>query len=380
MRPLPRPWRPLFAGGYYPLPVYCIQGGYCIGKVALTAGNNIPYTSDTPFRGPLAAAAPHYLKVVHVSEIFSITVPIFFLIGVGFMSVRLNVFGKPEIRTLGSFVLTFALPALVIRSFSQRSFAEVFNLNYVLAYALGSLAVFFIGLGLARKVLRAPLQAGAIAALGMTASNSGFIGYPLAAVVIGPSAVAALSMSMLVENILVIPLAVALAESGTATGGVRSILSGTMKRLIRTPMIIAILIGTLLSLLEWKLPAPLLRSIDMLAMASGAVALFAVGGMLHGLRLGGMVGNLSLIVVGKLVLHPLAIILALLAFPIGNHELTVAAILLAASPMLSIYPILGQRFGQEKLCAAALLCATVMSFFTLSLLIWMLRQNILVLG
>jgi malonate transporter len=317
------------------------------------------------------------LKAAHVSEIFSITVPIFFLIGLGFLSVRLEVFGKPEIRTLGSFVMTFALPALVIRSFSQRSFAEVFNVNYVIAYALGSLAVFLIGFGLARKLLRAPLQTSALTALGMSGSNSGFIGYPLVAVVIGPSAAVALSMSMLVENILVIPLALALAEGGTATGGVRSILMGTMTRLIRTPMIIAILLGTLLSLLEWKLPGPLLRSIDMLAMASGAVALFAVGGMLHGLRLGGMAGNLSLIVVGKLVLHPLAIILALMAFPIGNHEMTVAAILMASVPMISIYPILGQRYGQEKLCAAALLCATVVSFFTLSLVIWMLKQNIL---
>ncbi len=248
----------------------------------------------------------------------------------------------------------------------------------MLVYALGSLAVFLIGLGFSRKFLRAPLQTSAITALGMSTSNTGFIGYPLLAVVIGPPAAVALSMNMLVENILMIPLAIALAEGGSAgSGGMRSILAGTIARLVRTPIIIAIMIGTALSLLEWKLPAPLLRSVDMLAMASGAVALFAVGGMLHGLRLGGMAGNLSLIVVGKLVLHPIAIILTLMAFPIGNHELTIAAVLMASVPMMSIYPLLGQRFGEEKLCAGALLCATVFSFFTLSLVIWMLRQGLL---
>jgi hypothetical protein len=46
---------------------------------------------------------------------------------------------------------------------------------------------------------------------------------------------------------------------------------------------------------------------------------------------------------------------------------------MAAVPMLSIYPVLGQRFGQEKLCSAALLGATVMSFVTLSSVLLLLR-------
>ena len=38
-------------------------------------------------------------------------------------------------------------------------------------------------------------------------------------------------------------------------------------------------------------------------------------------------------------------------------------------PMMSIDPVLAQRFGHERFCAAALLAATVASFFTLSVLI-----------
>ena len=40
--------------------------------------------------------------------------------------------------------------------------------------------------------------------------------------------------------------------------------------------------------------------------------------------------------------------------------------------MLSIYPLLSQKFGQEGLSAAALVAATTLSFFTVSGLLWVL--------
>jgi predicted permease len=42
-------------------------------------------------------------------------------------------------------------------------------------------------------------------------------------------------------------------------------------------------------------------------------------------------------------------------------------VLFACSPMMSIFPILGQRFGLEDRCSATLLVATGLSFFTISM-------------
>lgn len=39
--------------------------------------------------------------------------------------------------------------------------------------------------------------------------------------------------------------------------------------------------------------------------------------------------------------------------------------------MMSIYPILAQKYGQEGLCAAALVATTVTSFFTISGFLWL---------
>ncbi len=52
----------------------------------------------------------------------------------------------------------------------------------------------------------------------MSASNSGFIGYPVAAMVLGSPAAMFLALNMLIENLLIIPLALTLAELGRQTG------------------------------------------------------------------------------------------------------------------------------------------------------------------
>ena len=43
-----------------------------------------------------------------------------------------------------------------------------------------------------------------------------------------------------------------------------------------------------------------------------------------------------------------------------------AGVIFAAAPMLSIFPIIGMRYGLEDRCSAALLLATGISFITVS--------------
>ncbi|SFB49029.1 AEC family transporter [Azotobacter beijerinckii] len=309
-------------------------------------------------------------------QILSITTPIFILIGLGFFAVRFEVVSREQIRGLGSFVITFALPALVIKALSNNHFQEVMNWQYLLAYCVGSLAVYLFGLVFALKLRREPLDTGAITALGMAVSNSGFVGYPIVAMLLGPAAAIGLALNMLVENLLIIPLSLILAEAGRQQGSTAKVLRETAKRLAKTPLIIAMLVGLLLSLLEARLPAIPDKVVDMLASASAPVALFVIGGSLYGLKLNGLFAELRMIAVGKLILHPLAVFLLFSLLPNVDPVLMVAGVMFASSPMLSIYPIFGQRFGVEGRCAAALLFTTVMSFFTISLLIGVMKPHL----
>jgi hypothetical protein len=84
------------------------------------------------------------------------------------------------------------------------------------------------------------------------------------------------------------------------------------------------------------------------------------------------------LVLAKLIGHPLAVLLVASLLPLlgvaaMEPQLRAAALLMAAMPMLSIYPILAQAYGEADRSAAALLICMVTSFFTLSAWMWLVH-------
>ncbi|SFN22091.1 hypothetical protein [Variovorax sp. OV329] len=86
----------------------------------------------------------------------------------------------------------------------------------------------------------------------------------------------------------------------------------------------------------------------------------------------GMRRDVTTIAASKLLLHPLAVGLMMWLVPPNEPALRATAVVFAATPMLSIYPILAMSYGHEEMCAAALLLATILSFFTISMTLWLL--------
>ncbi len=304
--------------------------------------------------------------------VFAVTTPIYLLVAVGFVSVRLGWMAPADMRVLGRFTAQFGVPALLFRSISRQPLGSVLNGDYLAVYAAGSMTAMFVVMLLAWRVWGRPVSLAALQGLGASGSNSAFIGYPIVLQVIGPTAGVALALCTLVENLLVMPLALALADSGNGDRRPGAVLQSTLCLLVRNPMILAICAGLTVSALGWHIPAVLDQTVSLAAAAAPPTALFVIGGSLVGLQLSEIRGDIALIAFGKLLLHPLCVLVFVLLFPPEQPLLGAAAILFAAMPMLSIYPVLAQRHGHERLCAAALLAATVSSFVSISLLIALL--------
>ena len=308
-------------------------------------------------------------------DVLTITSPIYIIVGLGFVFTRAGLFAKPDMRLFGKFVINLALPALVFRALSQRQLGEVLNPGYLVAYTVGALAVVGLGYTWARRVAGHSATASTFLAMGMSSSNSGFVGYPIMLLTLAPMAGVVLALNMLVENLVVIPLLLWLAERAKGTGDPWRALTQSLVRLATNPLFLALAAGLVISATGWQLPAPVTRSIDLLASASGALSLFVIGGTLVGLPLAGMGQRVMPVVLGKLLVHPLLVWGAVSALPwLGldlSPELRMAAVLSAAMPVMGIYPTLAQAHGQEDTSAAALMATTMASFFTLSTLLWL---------
>ena len=312
-------------------------------------------------------------------DILAITGPIYGAIWLGYWATRRGLFAPSDMQVFGKFTLNLALPALLFNALSQRSVSEILNPSYLLAYALGALLVIGGGLFWARQVQGHSLSFGSMMAMGMSCPNSGFVGYPIMLLSFGPVAGVALALNMVVENLLMIPLLLAVADSqGGPPGQWKRVLWQTGKNLAQNPMIWGIVGGFLFSLSGWAMPAPLGRTVNLFAQASAALSLFVIGGSLVGLQVSGLQTTVAQIVMGKLFISPLVMWgVVTWVVPVEDPAVRSAVLLTGALPMLGIFTILSQRHGHGAISAAASLVTTVLSFFTLSAWLWVLQHGLL---
>jgi len=312
-------------------------------------------------------------------DILSITSPIYLIILLGFAMTRVGIFAKADMRIFGKFVINLALPALLFRALAQRSIGDILNITYLLSYLCGSLLVIGLGYLWCRRVSGLEPTASTIHVMGMACTNSGYVGYPILLLTIAPVAGVSLALNLVIENLFIVPLLLFMASSESGAAGRWHAARKALLQLVRNPLIIGLLAGLSVSLLGWKLPAPIARTVDLLATTCSAVALIVVGGTLVGMSLHGLGSKVLPVAIGKLIFHPLAVLLMVSVLPIlGMQEiepsLRMAVILMAAMPIMGIYPTLAQAYGQENFSAVALLVTTILSFFTLSGLLWLFKH------
>ena len=292
-------------------------------------------------------------------NVLSVTTPIFLLIALGFFATRAEWLTQSETRALGAFVLRFAMPALIFKALANRPLAEIADIRLIGAYALASAISFGLVFAL---YARGERRRAAMRALGGSAPNSGFVGFPVASLLIGPAAAVGLAMCLIVENVMTLPLGLTLAESGGRLDA-----RALLWRLARNPLLIAIALGVAASLLGWRPPAPVGRAIDVLAAAAPAAALIAIGGALVGVRIGGALLDIAPVAAAKLVLHPLLMLGLTHLLGGGDPQVRRAMLVMASSPVFSIYPLISRQYGQEQTGAAILLVETALAFPTMTM-------------
>ncbi|WP_274572604.1 AEC family transporter [Neisseria leonii] len=302
--------------------------------------------------------------------IFQITAPVFAILLLGFAAVRAGWFAFDELRGAAKLVMRVGLPALIFQAVATKPLAEAFDTAYLAGYGGGTAAAFVFGWAAGRFARRQDGAAAALSGFGMSMSNTGFIGYPLLATAIGTPAGQYMAMNALLENLIALPLFYIVADASGGSGKSRwQTLRDVAGNLLRNPMIAAIPVSLVFAAGWLPVPAVADKVTAMLASASAPVALFVIGGSLAGLKLRGSLPDIALISIGKLVVFPLTVSAGLWLAGAARDVIWIGA-LLAGVPMASIFPLVCAQYGYEKRGSAAMLLTVVLSFFSISLLMW----------
>ena len=307
--------------------------------------------------------------------IFSISLPIFLTIGLGFILVRNHIVPKAAIDGMGAYVLYCALPVLLFQSISSRSISEIFNVRYFLIFALGSVITLLLSFAIAYYLRRRSLAAAAFQGLGASLSNNAFIGYALMVQLFGSIGAVASALSVLVDLLVLLPITLVIAESARGDArNIRSALWVSLKNTVKNPLVVAIFLGLLASMLQWQAEGVAKRFLEPIAASAPSLSLFVIGGVLVGRSIHGQISDLTQMVVFKLLIHPSIMMLVILAAPPLDPAFRTAAILLASMSMAGVFPLIAQKYGQEGVCSTALVGATSALFITINLILWILNK------
>ncbi|MGZ3215197.1 AEC family transporter [Paracoccus sp. T5] len=302
-----------------------------------------------------------------MTEILLKTLPFFALIGLGWGAAAIRFFPAEGAVWLTRFVFYFALSAMLFRFAAGLDMAALFDLRFVLAYLLGSGAVWAIGITVARARGLGIAEA-AMEAQCCMIGNTGFLGVPMLVVLLGPAAIGpvlmVLTIDMLVFSTLITLIIHAARQGGLRPAAVVPVLRGVASN----PMILAMVAGLAWGGLALPLPEPVDEFLTILGAAATPGALFAIGASLAGRRLARLAPS-AWLSGAKLVLHPAAVGLAAWGFgvdPVAAGVMVVAAGLPVAG---NVY-ILAQHFGvAQQRVSTAILISTAASILTIPALI-----------
>ena len=335
-------------------------------------------------------------------DVLALMAPFFGLVALGWIAARRGLLPVDGIGGLMTFVLYFALSALLLRLSAQGRLQAGASATLLLVYATASLVVMGLGLWWARRA-GLSRRNGALAALVTAFPNTGFLGLPLLTSLLGPDAAGPVAATLLIDVLVSCSLAMAWAHShphpavdarGAAAReepddlpandpGPLVALKRSLLGALRNPLLQAMAVGMVLAALGWALPKPVDDVVRLLGQASTPAALVTLGAIVarSQMRPGLAAGAVSVVgassarggahavapslwwlVALKLLVHPALVWLAAaVAAELGHAlpPLSVLALTLAAAlPSAANVSMLAEREGADTAMVARVILWT----------------------
>jgi malonate transporter len=302
-------------------------------------------------------------------HIMSLILPVFAVIITGWLFGLLKIFPQNIADALIQFSFYVAVPALLFITLAQEPVAKLANGDYILAYG-GTALLFFIATALFSKViLNKSLAKSTIMAMCSSMSNASFVGLPLLVALFGNAAVVPAVISVAFVMLIIFPLAMILLEisANEATLDATFIIH-LVRQVLYNPMIIALVLGIVVSVSGMKLHAGVVSYFNILGAALTPCALFAIG---LGIKTSSLRTNFLEIMVAnfiKLLILPFVTLLICRYLSMAPLYAVSAIIINSVPTAKSVYVLAGKYNTEQEIAASIIYTGTLISMA--SLLLW----------
>jgi len=210
-----------------------------------------------------------------IETILASLVPVFFVMILGFVAGLTKDIDNRNIGSLNALVMDFALPAALFTAMAQTPReAMIGQANLALVLLLAMLIVFAAAFVIETRVFGTDRRESALSALTASAPNVGSAGLPVIAAVFSRSASVSVAVAVAIAAIVMTPLSLVLLEAaGPGERSVSKIVRGALVK----PIVIAPVLGLLLSLGGISLPSLLDSGLTLVGQGASGAALFLTG-------------------------------------------------------------------------------------------------------
>ncbi len=303
--------------------------------------------------------------------ILNVTAPFFALIACGYAACRYRLLPDNAVPALNTFVLYFALPCMMFRFTLETPFAQIFSAHVFLAYMVAGLITFAVFVASYRYASMSRLRHGAYPGLAVSWSNWGYMGFALIPALLGKEALPIIVAGGMADLFVVLSVGLALGSGASGHSSAKAIALGAVLRVVKNPMIWAVILGAIGSAAGLTLPAAPDQLVKLLGSAAVPVALFAIGVSLYRPGVPVLRADVMMITGGKLLLQPYIVaIVAIHLFGLSAFEMHVL-VLMAALPVAGSVFLFAERAGSDSdAISGSILVSTALAFFSFSALCW----------
>lgn len=288
------------------------------------------------------------------AELISLQLRMFLIMLVGLLFRKKNIISEEGKKNLTDLVIYLILPCNIVKSFLIEFDGGTLK-NFGLILLISVLIQVFCAV-LAKLLYRRTAQGhGPVLKYATVASNSGFLGNPVAEGVFG-------SMGLALASVYLIPQRIVMWSAGVSyfTGGADR--KTVVRRVVTHPCILAVCLGFMLMLTQVSLPPFLEASLRDVGNCNTAMSMLVIGTILADVRFRELFDKSLFWFSGlRLVLIPLAVFAGCLLCRV-DKLVTGVSVLLAAMPAASTTAILAAKYeGDAVYASKCVVLTTVLS-------------------
>jgi len=312
-------------------------------------------------------------------EVIGLVAPLFTLILLGYISARIVRIPLEGLAWLNFFIIYIALPPLFFKYLSVTPLSEFGNTTFLFCATGATFFIFMLCFSIARLSGRANTRESTIQGLAGAYGNIGYLGPPLAIAAFGPQAGVPVALIFCLDNTMHFIMAPLLMSLGSDKREAWiKVIGRILKNIFTHPFIISTIVGLLAAYYQYQPPGPVNTLLDSLAAAAAPCALFALGVTAAITPLKRIPIDLAYLLPIKLLLHPLAVYLAISWVPDVPDYWVYSAVLLASLPTATNVFVIAQNYQVwEQRASSMIVISTVISVFTVTGFLYLARNGFL---